>query len=412
MSRWLVVGAGSAGCVVAGLLAEHADVVLVEAGADHRGDDAPDDGGPRLDDPLLLRPDVMVRRRPGRPLEPYAQGRGLGGSGLINGAVALPGGPGTLEPRGHRLPLESPRSVGPLAAAVSAATPDAVGLLHVRRDGRRVTTADVYLEPVRDRTEIRTETPVTRIAIDGRRAIGVVTADGHEIAADHVVVCVGAIETPALLLRSGVDTSGVGEGLQDRPAVFLTLQRSVPTPADAATIAVAVERPGREIVALERMAAGDRLGGLMTGITDVAGIGRVTVVDGRTQVDLGQLTVPDDVDRLVAVTREAIELCSHPALRDATDGCFLDDAGTTVDAVRDDDALRTWVLDHHLGYHHVAGSCRRGVVTDETGWVRGYPGLAVADASLLPGVPRHNLHLSVVVQAERLARDWIAALAD
>lgn len=410
MSRWLVVGAGSAGCVVAGILAGHADVVLLEAGPDHGRDATPDDGGPRLDDPVRLRPDVMVRRRPGRTVEPYAQGFGIGGSGLVNGAIAVPGGPETGETRGHLLPLEAPRGRGRLADALRRATPDAVELLHVRRDGRRVTTADVYLDPVRDRVDVRARTSVERVLLDDGRAIGVATATGEEIEADVVVVCSGAIGTPALLLRSGVRTAGVGEGLQDQPAVFVTVERTEPASPSDSTLSVAVERTGREILALERLTAGDGFGALMAGVTVVAASGSVTVVDGETQVDLGQLTEPVDVDRLLRATREAIELCRSPELGEVVAGAYLDDAGTPIDVVADDADLRAWILDHHLGYHHVAGSCRMGVVTDRRGWVRGHHGLAIADASLLTGVPERNLHLAVVAQADRLGREWAARI--
>jgi choline dehydrogenase-like flavoprotein len=86
---------------------------------------------------------------------------------------------------------------------------------------------------------------------------------------------------------------------------------------------------------------------------------------------------------------------------------YVDGAGTAAESLGGDrGTVRAWLLTHLTGYHHVAGSCRRGIVTDEWGAVRGYAGLSIGDASLFDGVPPINPYLSVVTLAERLSAHW------
>ena len=91
------------------------------------------------------------------------------------------------------------------------------------RDGRRMSTNDAYLEPARSRPNlsVRGDVLVDRVLLDGRRAVGVRTATGEEIAAHQVIVSAGAIHSPAVLLRSGVgidDGLAVGANLKDHAA--------------------------------------------------------------------------------------------------------------------------------------------------------------------------------------------------
>ena len=92
----------------------------------------------------------------------------------------------------------------------------------IRRNGQRVTVADVYLRPALHRTNLMvvTESPVVSLALDGWRVARAITAEGIEYNADRFVVCAGAIGTPTLLLRSGLDTPGHRRGSAGPPRVL------------------------------------------------------------------------------------------------------------------------------------------------------------------------------------------------
>ncbi len=400
MPRWVVVGGGAAGCVVAARLAERPghEVLLVESGQRFDGVPTPaaSDLGPYLSDPNRLLPTEVVRR-PGRHPEPYLQGHGLGGSSLVNGSIVAGADPG-----GHLLPLEEPWAHGPLSAALLDADPHARPVRLVRRDRRRVTVADAYLAEAPDSLTVVVGEPVRSIRFEGRRATGIELAGGtHD--ADAVVVCAGAIRTPALLLRSGVAVPGLGDHLQDHPAFTLTLSLTdgVADPT-APTISCAADHGGFQLLPVEHLST-PGYAALMVGLTTVSSEGRVRLGrDGEPVVELGQLTDAGDRERLVAGVRSALELLSAEPFGAVVERVFVDSAGTTVDDLRSTpDRFEDFVVGHAGGHYHVAGTAREGVVTD-AGRVRGYDGLFVADASALPGVPRADPYLAVVTQAERL----------
>ena len=89
---------------------------------------------------------------------------------------------------------------------------------------------DAYLTPACERSnlDVVTGALVDRVRFAGRHAIGVVLAGGDVIGADRVVVAAGALFSPALLLRSGVDTPGLGDGLRDHVGrvIELTLRHA------------------------------------------------------------------------------------------------------------------------------------------------------------------------------------------
>ena len=81
----------------------------------------------------------------------------------------------------------------------------------------------------------------------------------------------------------------------------------------------------------------------------------------------------------------------------------MDADGTRPAALATDDALDAWLPDHLGGVFHAAGTCRLGAVVDPDGGVRGYRGLRVADASIMPALPHANPHLTCVMIGERMA---------
>src|SRR5215211_5245988 len=270
MYDYVIVGAGSAGCVLANRLSEDpgVSVLLVEA------------GGPDTNDLVHLPAAFSALYRTAQDwdhstvYEPHAndrriylpRGKVLGGSSSINAMIYIRGnragydgwgldgwafddllpyfkraednerGADDYHGAGGPLPVSDGRSRNPLSQAFldSAAgrglpvnadfngpEQEGVGWYQVtQRGGARASAAVAYLHPVLDRPNLTVETHVHALAIlfEGERAVGVVGARLSEMVVNRaereVIVCGGAYNSPQLLMLSGLGRPAELEELQ------------------------------------------------------------------------------------------------------------------------------------------------------------------------------------------------------
>jgi 5-(hydroxymethyl)furfural/furfural oxidase len=85
-----------------------------------------------------------------------------------------------------------------------------------------------------------------------------------------------------------------------------------------------------------------------------------------------------------------------------------------VELVKDDEALADHIRENVAGMFHVAGTCKMGAandpdaVVDNVGRVRGFDGLRVVDASIMPTVPRANTNIPTIMVAEKISAAMMA----
>ena len=309
-ARWdfVVVGGGSAGCVMAEALSRDPSrrVLLLEAGRDVPPGQEPTEildmyPGVAAFDPANHWPDIAANfspvghnAPPRPPQRRYEQARLLGGGSSINGQVANRGTPDDYEEwrglgaegwgwddvlpffraierdldfsgplHGASGPIPIHRVARPLWPGFSTAVADALHALghadigdqngvfgdgwfaqSLSNDGRhRVSAAMAFLGAstrARPNLHVLAGAEASRLAFEGRRACGVEVVHGRAaglVRAAEVVLCAGAIHSPALLLRSGIgpggdlralgievrlDREGVGRNLQEHPGISIS----------------------------------------------------------------------------------------------------------------------------------------------------------------------------------------------
>jgi choline dehydrogenase-like flavoprotein len=267
----------------------------------------------------------------------------------------------------------------------------------------------------------------TDSAMDAGRAVGVVLTGGVFLAADEVVVCPGAIHSPAILLRSGISRPGVGAQLAEHAAagVNVVLPEGARSRPEDYTVCCGLRytssvagtgRADMQVLCLEMLGTEPPLLGvarLMVAVMQPFSLGRVHLSsldpEADPVIEFNMLSDQRDTIRLAAGMPRVLSLCRHSAISRVSEGIVLDETGTTPDRLADQPTLVDWLRANVANYVHATGTCRMGradhpdTVVDPEGRVIGVEGVPVADASIIPVIPRANTHLTTVMVAERIA---------
>jgi len=393
--------------------------------------------------------------------------------GNVRGADAYHGADGPLT-------VSDLRYVNPLSevfveAGVQAGIPrnddfngamlEGVGLYQVtQRDGARCSAAVAYLHPVRERKNlvVRTDALVTRITFDKGRTNGVTAAVRgqafHFEATREVLLCGGAINSPHLLMLSGIgparelqrhgiavvhDAPHVGENLQDHLDICTLEHSTQPITYDRLSdVKVAFdyflrghqgagssniaegggfvrsalapdERPDIQLHFLPAMLddhGRHRLRG--DGYTVHACFlrprsrGRITLATGRAgdrpRIEANYLTDAEgfDMRMMVECAKVSRDILAQKAF-DPFRGAPIFPARRDLDVA----GLEAFVRAKAETVYHPVGSCRMGSdalsVVDPALRVRGVEGLRVVDASVMPALVSGNTNAPTIMIAER-----------
>jgi choline dehydrogenase len=342
-------------------------------------------------------------------------------------------------------------------------SPFGAGWHHVDiKNGKRGGVLTSYLLPALSRNNVQLQTGVlaTKLVLEHNRCIGVeYIIDGQPkiaYADREVIVCCGAIESPKLLMLSGignpdhlkqlgisvtVDLPGVGENFHDHPLVIGPFGRMAKPGLDPRGNMTEValfcgSRPGMPIPDLEiclvhrapfgeaffsnvvmRMQTGQPIKSVqqlvdpriilsLPGLVQPLSRGWVRLrscnPSESPDINANYGAEPIDIDRIVTMVKIARDIYRTNVfvqwdLQELSPG----------PSVFSDKELREWVINNTSSYYHFVGSCKMGIdhlaVVDPQLKVYGVDGLRIADGSIMPTIPSGNPHTTIVMIGERAA---------